>query len=361
MFKMGLSAKLAVAYTEVLSVTLPLADRLFQFSPMDDLNDLMDDLTSDAGATNTYESVFLALKALWVFLKYPFTVGHAGTSVAWNGINGGVLTMTSALMTFSVMMAIFVFYWGLSKANIQLDRHDSWKNVLGRVLQLVIVIVLMNNIFDIVSWLQDVASAFFDYITRNTTGDDVITNLVTSISSSTSDAWTDWGLGDDSINNFLAKAVSFFGMIAVTIGIAKKIIDVIKQCIPTIIEIYVYTWFFPVGLAWLASPEGKQKFMSYIGGYAQALFTNVMRVACFIFLGTMAQQSVTLPVGSGGTTLHVFQISEMALTFIGEGYDNWFVHSIIYGQRQGINMLFILGILELLMRGSEKIAAKVFS
>lgn len=347
-----------LAYIRVISIIMtPFIGRsdLLRFAPFnigESLSALFDEWLEDLGTT-TYQDCISVLNLLWDILTYPFVnTTHTGTGVVWHNVNGGWLYMQSGLMTFSVMLAIFVFFWGLTKANINFDRHDSWKHMLGRVLQLVVVIILLNQTFNIVSWLQDVAGAFYEAITDNY--GTPMEALISSLQNISGDTSLD-GLGGvsmEALESSLGKIISFLGAIVVTIGIVKKIIDLARDCLPTILEIYVYTWFFPVGLAWLASPEGKQRFTHFMGGYLQAIFTNIMRIMCIVFLSSLASVA---RIGD----YSIFQVAEIARSYLGG--DNLIVKAVLYGQAQGIDILFVVGVMSLLMRKSETIASRVFS
>ena len=97
----------------------------------------------------------------------------------------------------------------------------------------------------------------------------------------------------------------------------------------------------------------------------QALFTNIMRILSIVFLGVIAGARVTLPaVGTAApTTLSFFNVAEIVWHFVIAGSDdgngNPFVRFVLYSQHYGIDILFALGVLELLMRGSEKLAARI--
>lgn len=327
------------------------------FSPTDDFDELMDGFLGDFEQqqnNSLYEAAVYSLKILFQYLTFPFT--SAGSPTAVN--NWGVTaTVSETFLTFATLLAIFVFFWGVAKSNMNFDRPDAFKAVLGRVLLVVIVIASMNKIYDIVSALQDLAGSFMTEVIGLGGTNNPINTLVTYLQE---DLASTEGNNNEGLN-LVSKVAYIFTAAAISVGIIKKVIDIIKDCVPVVIEMYVYTWFMPVGLAWLASPETRQKFMSYASGFLGAFFTNVMRMLCIVFLAVVADQQFTLDIvkttGEIVThTYHFFQIGDI-MRDVASG-SGW-IQVVLSSQSYGINLLFALGVLELLMRGSAQLAQRI--
>lgn len=311
---------------------------------------------------NIFTSIIGTLHFIWDFLTLQTVLPEGNTDsrygllFSWfgNTVWGtGPLSAYSVFIDFAVLMAILIFFWGLTKSSIDFSRHESWKHTLGAVVRLVVVIVLINNSYRVASLFVDVFQALINFVVEGISGDpiDNIIAALTAMSGSTESALVDLA-GASWIVAMISAVIS----VTIAINLVKKIIEIGKDCIPPVIFIMIYAFFAPLGLAWLASPEGRHRFTSYISGFGQALLTNTIRILMIVFFAFFA--GMDSPMVPGGK---MFNVVEAVLLYVNVENGGGIVATMLLVEAQGINFLFAITLLDALLKRADNVAGRLFS
>ena len=348
---MSLICSINAMALRIVPMTGPVGDGFFKHKSLSDLLiELLEDLEAETFVNGIYESAVACLRVLWTFLLYPLDGGRTPASLIW-GMDyafdnpSGFGQFPKEIIDFAQILAIIMFMWGIAKSNIHFDRPDSWKQILMRILQVVVVLIVIGMSYDIMRWLQELFCRFSQLVRNGNGGADAIQVLIDAINVSVTDTSSEAG----ELGALLFMLLDICIGIAFGVGIIKKIIDIVRDCVPTIIEIVVYAFFLPIGLAYLASPEGRQKWMMYQNAYLAALGTNVMRILCIVVLGAIASLTID-GIAFFNIADRIYSIPEM---------ESLGIAVILLKQGKGLNILFALGILDALMKKSEHIARAI--